>query len=189
MAKPLDPIWRMLAKEAGVRAPHVYMTWAAMKSERGRFNPASFADFCDLQVRHIEAIMEVLSSHDVLAAPVPKVSNIEKALRLPADFTMPSDWLLFAQVERGWTLDVAKTEAASFIDYWHSQPGQKGVKLNWQATWRNWVRNSRKANGEWRPQTETSHQERQEGMRKTIALYRKMGRDDEADEIERALAQ
>ena len=25
-------------------------------------------------------------------------------------------------------------------DYWIAQPGQKGVKLDWQATWRNWLR-------------------------------------------------
>ena len=29
-----------------------------------------------------------------------------------------------------------------FKDYWISQPGQKGVKLDWFATWRNWVRNT-----------------------------------------------
>jgi hypothetical protein len=27
-----------------------------------------------------------------------------------------------------------------FRDYWIAQPGQKGVKTDWTATWRNWVR-------------------------------------------------
>lgn len=27
-----------------------------------------------------------------------------------------------------------------FIDYWIAQPGQKGVKVDWDATWRNWMR-------------------------------------------------
>lgn len=31
-------------------------------------------------------------------------------------------------------------EAAKFRDYWVAQPGQKGVKLDWPATWRNWCR-------------------------------------------------
>lgn len=31
----------------------------------------------------------------------------------------------------------------SFKDYWISQPGAKGIKLDWEATWRNWVRNQR----------------------------------------------
>jgi hypothetical protein len=33
-----------------------------------------------------------------------------------------------------------KHEHATFIDYWIAQPGQKGVKSDWEATWRNWMR-------------------------------------------------
>lgn len=33
-----------------------------------------------------------------------------------------------------------KAEHAVFVDYWIAQPGQKGVKLDWDATWRNWMR-------------------------------------------------
>lgn len=33
-----------------------------------------------------------------------------------------------------------EAEHRKFIDYWIAQPGQKGVKLDWSATWRNWVR-------------------------------------------------
>jgi len=32
---------------------------------------------------------------------------------------------------------------ASFRDYWRAQPGQRGVKADWPATWRNWVRRDR----------------------------------------------
>ncbi|MFW6341275.1 MAG: hypothetical protein ACOC0Q_10440, partial [Wenzhouxiangella sp.] len=34
----------------------------------------------------------------------------------------------------------SNVEAAKFIDYWRGVPGQKGVKLDWPATWRNWIR-------------------------------------------------
>jgi hypothetical protein len=27
-----------------------------------------------------------------------------------------------------------------FIDYWRAQPGEKGRKMDWVATWRNWLR-------------------------------------------------
>jgi len=37
----------------------------------------------------------------------------------------------------------ATEEESKFRDYWNSQPGQKGVKTDWQATWRNWCRNSK----------------------------------------------
>ena len=30
--------------------------------------------------------------------------------------------------------------AAKFRDHWISQPGQRGVKVDWLATWRNWCR-------------------------------------------------
>lgn len=34
-------------------------------------------------------------------------------------------------------------ELAKFRDYWRSVAGQKGVKRDWDATWRNWLRNSK----------------------------------------------
>lgn len=33
-----------------------------------------------------------------------------------------------------------RREADRFRDYWLSVPGTKGVKLDWPAVWRNWVR-------------------------------------------------
>jgi hypothetical protein len=33
-----------------------------------------------------------------------------------------------------------KLEAEKFRDYWSGVSGQKGVKLDWPATWRNWIR-------------------------------------------------
>ncbi|WP_207207357.1 hypothetical protein [Xylanimonas protaetiae] len=36
---------------------------------------------------------------------------------------------------------------AAFIDYWRAQPGQKGVKLDWVATWRNWLRRETETGG------------------------------------------
>ena len=63
----------------------------------------------------------------------------QRGSRLPADWN-PSDVdKQFCKTERP-DLDPEKT-ADRFRDYWVSQPGSKGVKLNWSATWRNWVRN------------------------------------------------
>jgi hypothetical protein len=33
-----------------------------------------------------------------------------------------------------------RAEHRVFVDYWIAQPGQKGVKADWDATWRNWMR-------------------------------------------------
>lgn len=34
-------------------------------------------------------------------------------------------------------------EIERFRDYWIAKPGKDGVKLDWTATWRNWIRNAR----------------------------------------------
>jgi hypothetical protein len=33
-----------------------------------------------------------------------------------------------------------RRETETFIDYWRAKPGKDGSKLDWLATWRNWMR-------------------------------------------------
>ncbi len=58
--------------------------------------------------------------------------------RLASDFSFPLEWEQFCQQTRP-ELSPVKT-FDQFKDYWIAQAGQKGVKLDWFATWRNWVR-------------------------------------------------
>ncbi len=60
--------------------------------------------------------------------------------RLASDFSFPKEWEEFCQTERP-ELNPVKT-FDQFKDYWIAQAGQKGVKLDWFATWRNWVRST-----------------------------------------------
>jgi hypothetical protein len=66
----------------------------------------------------------------------------KKALgkRLASDFSFPKEWEEFCQQTRP-ELNPTKT-FDQFKDYWIAQAGQKGVKLDWFATWRNWVRST-----------------------------------------------
>ena len=64
-----------------------------------------------------------------------------RASRLPTDWELPDDWRCWAAQTRP-ELDLSVT-AAKFADYWHSKPGKDGCKLDWKATWRNWVREER----------------------------------------------
>lgn len=64
-----------------------------------------------------------------------------KGTRLPEDWALPSQWGQWA-VGEGWEPDQIRSEADKFRDYWVSVSGQKGVKRDWLATWRNWMRNS-----------------------------------------------
>ena len=64
-----------------------------------------------------------------------------KGSRLSADFVLPEDWIAFCQQERQ-DLNPQKV-FDGFKDYWVAKAGAAGVKLDWLATWRNWVRNQR----------------------------------------------
>lgn len=76
--------------------------------------------------------------------PMPKTEGHDddgrskRGSRLKADWCPSGDDLAFAS---SLGLD-ATGEADKFRDYWLAQPGQKGVKLDWTATWRNWCRRS-----------------------------------------------
>jgi uncharacterized protein YdaU (DUF1376 family) len=73
----------------------------------------------------------------------PITNNQEKKTlgkRLASDFSFPKEWEQFCQETRP-ELSPVKT-FDQFKDYWIAQAGQKGVKLDWFATWRNWVRST-----------------------------------------------
>jgi hypothetical protein len=69
-------------------------------------------------------------------------SDVSKALskgsRMTPDWSPSAGDLDFLLTD-GPSLDVTK-EVASFRDYWLGVAGQRGVKLDWSATWRNHVR-------------------------------------------------
>lgn len=67
--------------------------------------------------------------------------NRERASRLSPDWEPPDPWLEWASHERPEI--EPKAEAQKFRDYWIAKPGKEGRKLDWQATWRNWIRNTR----------------------------------------------
>lgn len=68
-------------------------------------------------------------------------ANKSRATRLPADWVIPDAWLRWAMIER--PLLNHKEQAAMFKDYWIAKSGKDASKLNWEATWRNWIRNAK----------------------------------------------
>lgn len=64
---------------------------------------------------------------------------------MPKDWTLPDDW-------KAWCEDVRpdlnpKLVAEQFRDFWVAKAGKDGVKLDWQATWRNWCRGQKTQGG------------------------------------------
>lgn len=57
--------------------------------------------------------------------------------RLPMDFAVTTTMTDWANL-RGLDIDL-DTETEKFVNYWTGVSGQRGVKLDWVATWRNWM--------------------------------------------------
>lgn len=63
-----------------------------------------------------------------------------KGSRLPAGFVVPDGWIDWALSNTAVPLADIRREALNFVDYWIAQPSGKGIKSDWLATWRNWIR-------------------------------------------------
>ena len=67
-----------------------------------------------------------------------KSRSATRGSRLPANWVPNKELADWSKAERP-DLDLRKV-LEEFRDYWASVAGSNGVKLNWDATWRNWVR-------------------------------------------------
>ncbi len=73
--------------------------------------------------------------------------------------------------------------AAQFRDYWIAQPGAKGRKTDWSATWRNWVRNQNaQPNARGSPQSYESA--RDKARRETMEKLTGRSKDDGTIELD-----
>ena len=71
----------------------------------------------------------------------PIVEKSQRGSRLANDWVLPNEWEYWSNKERP---DLNAMQVADqFKDFWCAKPGKDGVKLDWAATWRNWVRNQK----------------------------------------------
>jgi uncharacterized protein YdaU (DUF1376 family) len=75
--------------------------------------------------------------------PIPKntVESMPRATRLAPEWEPDEKTLAWQKKERP-ELDPART-IERFRDFWTAKPGKDGLKLDWTATFRNWVRSER----------------------------------------------
>lgn len=68
-------------------------------------------------------------------------SSLKKSAgtRLPRDWFLPKEWGEWA-VSQGWAEGDTRDQADRFRDHWHGKTGANATKLDWLATWRNWLR-------------------------------------------------
>lgn len=76
------------------------------------------------------------TNHNIDGAKAPKASRFKLN-------HLPDEWKDFCFQERPDLNPASIFE--QFKDYWAGVSGSKGTKLDWPATWRNWVRNQKKA--------------------------------------------
>jgi hypothetical protein len=82
--------------------------------------------------------------HSLISKPSSQPSVAARGTRLPKDWVLKKalgEWALTAQPT--WTAEHVRAVADGFRDHWIAQPGLKGRKVDWDATWRNWVRNAK----------------------------------------------
>jgi len=75
------------------------------------------------------------------AVPPAKPSAPKKAERLSPNWTLRKSWGDWALAERpDFTQDDVRKQAEMFRDHWVAKSGKDATKLDWEATWRNWIR-------------------------------------------------
>ena len=77
------------------------------------------------------------STTAVAAAPTPK----RRGTRLPTGW-QPARSEANIAAEKGHTSEFLTGQFEQFRDYWTAKAGANGTKLDWDATWRNWIRRS-----------------------------------------------
>lgn len=100
----------------------------------------------------------------------------KRATRLPDDWTLPASWGQWALSE-GYDERVIRAEAPKFRDFWCSKGGKDATKVDWLATWRNWMRNVPKHSSQRAPPVSPIAQ-RQEAALKAFNLPRTTNHDE-----------
>ena len=103
------------------------------------------------------------------APPLPLVDDppvpTKRGTRLNVD-SLPPSWRAFCEAERP-DLDPERV-FAQFTDHWRAAPGQKGLKRDWSATWRNWIRRQGQydgfTTGKTKPDSATDTKRRRAGL-------------------------
>jgi hypothetical protein len=77
----------------------------------------------------------------------------KRATRIPDDWKPSLEDIEFAKGLGLTDSDIVR-QAARFLDFWKGKSGQGGTKVDWPATWRNWVRGEAEKLGRSPPETQ-----------------------------------
>lgn len=74
-----------------------------------------------------------------------QASATPRGTRLPEPFHLTTDMRAWAAEKRPCVDPVLETE--KFVNYWRAKSGRDATKLDWRATWNNWILNAKESNG------------------------------------------
>jgi hypothetical protein len=152
----------MDASEAGVLLARVIIEMSvthksanAMRQQRFRDRNKPLQSVTPL--REDDTLLNVTNRNEALRNNACKVMPLSKdskkvrerqsrGTRVTADWTPSLGERSFAKQE-GFGEPEIDREANKFRDYWTACAGAKGVKLDWSATWRQWIRNGAERSG------------------------------------------
>ena len=131
--------------EALARSQERSIAWVARKFvEEGLKSPSSNGfPPQPLYDNNIPPLSLTPTPNNIMVEVMPRKPRQQRGTRLPSDF-LPDQGGQELALSLG--LDLQAT-LDHFRDFWTAKPGQGGVKLDWQATWRNWCRNTRGRGG------------------------------------------
>ena len=134
--KKLMAVWRKFATVSQARSA------AGKKGAKAKWSKNN--ENADSNTTSLASGSEMLSQnpYPIDKKELPNGSSKKKGTRLSPLWVLDAEWCDWAIQKYGLSRAAVAAEADRFCDYWIAQPGQKGVKLDWFATWRNWVRRS-----------------------------------------------
>ena len=115
-----------------------------------------------------------------------KTQKTKNGTRISDPFLLTSEMRIYGAQKRP-DVDL-ELETEKFVNYWRAKPGKDGRKLDWIATWRNWILSARSSNGTNRQpsEREKSAQRSANGYRMVEELER-LGREKQQRAAERNL--
>lgn len=143
LAKTLVMFWLIASEDDGGRLPDAKKLAFRLRQTEKQINAAFIGLSHWLECDDISSISEKYQSDPLETETETEIeTETEKkhrATRLPATWEPSESMIEHCKLKRP---DLNWHEVAeAFRDYWVSAP--KGTKLDWEATWRTWVRNQR----------------------------------------------
>lgn len=105
----------------------------------------------DLLVQRVakleQAAAQAEHTKEIAVADQGKKIARRRGHRLPEGWAPSTEIIIRMGVELRASSSALELEHRKFTDYWLSVPGQRGVKLDWERTWCNWMRTALERGG------------------------------------------